>query len=312
MSVVIPYYRGADTIERAVRSIERQTVRPAEIVLVDDASPTPLPTLGAEVPIRVVRHDANRGIPAARNTGIGAAAGDWIGFLDQDDEWVPDKLERQMPLARRDAAGALPVVFGRLHHTGGGVRPWTWPAARTARRLEAGGDAAMRALARAGMAAPIVTLLVARETLDRVGRLDETLTGGADDYDLVLRLVAEGVPFRFDGDGPEGHTAVHHFTGANYSAHAPRWLADDLVLIERLAERYPLVARWKAELLAQIHYTFGRHHDRSGSPMRARRHYAEARSLRPAWAKPHLALLRLALPGPARRAIERAWEGLGL
>ena len=300
VSVVIPFYRGADTIERAVRSIAAQTRRPREIVVVDDGSPEPLPEIASDVPLRRVRHETNRGIPAARNTGIRAAAGSWIGFLDQDDEWVEDKLERQWAVAQAAAGDEPPVVFGRLFHTGAGRAPWVWPRKRSIAPLERGGDAALREIMRSGNAAPMVTLLVARATLERHGELDESLRGGSDDYEYLLRVVAAGVPLRYDGGGREGYSAVHHFTGSNYSAHAPRFLKDDLELVDALARRYPLVARRADRLKARTHYMLARHHDRAGERAAASTHYAQASRLDPAWPPPRLARMALALPQPVR------------
>lgn len=300
ISVVIPFYDGGATIQRAIDSIEAQTRRPAEIVVVDDGSPTSLPELRSTLPLVVASHPTNRGIPAARNTGIAAATGEWIGFLDQDDEWEPTKLERQV--ARMEAHEGRAIVFGTLRHEGPGVRAWDWPPARAIRRIRAGGDRAMAALVHWGNAAPFVTLLLPRVVFERVGPLDESLRGGSDDYEYVIRAVAEGVPLVHDGGA---YSAVHHFTGRNYSAHAPRWLEDNFQLIERLAERYPLVAAWRARALARVEYTYGRHHDRTGESAAARERYIEAARLDPRWWKPRAARMWLRLPRRVRAWVER-------
>ena len=308
VTVVIPYFDGAATIGRAVASLAAQSLRPAEIIIVDDASPAALPELQSEVPLRVLRHDRNRGIPSARNTGIRAATGEWIGFLDQDDEWVPEKLERQW----RATGGGEAVIFGRLLHTGQGRAPWIWPPSRALNALERGGDAAMRALVRWGNAAPMVTLLVAARIFQRHGLLDEGLTGGSDDMELLLRLVAEEVSFRYEGGGPDDYAAIHHFTGGNYSAHAPRFLEDDLRMIPALAARYPLIQAYRKRLLARTHYTYGRHHDRRGAPEKARRHFREASRLDPRLLRARLARLWLVLPQRVRNTVSTArdrWRG---
>ena len=314
VSVVIPFYRGAATIARAVRSVERQALPPREIIVVDDGSPEPLPALQSTVPVRVPRHDTNRGIPSARNTGIRAAQGAWIGFLDQDDEWAEDKLARQWRVANAAAADP-PVVFGRLLHSGGGRTPWIWPPLDAVAPLEAGGERALEALVRWGNAAPFVTLLVARRTWDRHGLLDESIRGGSDDWEYLLRIVAEGATLRFDSPPAGGWSAVHHFTGENYSAHAPRILDGDLRIVERLAERYPLILQQRDRLTARTHYTYGRYHDRAGNRREARRHYETAARLDPAWRAPRLARLWLVLPqrlrdeGSRLRDWLRGWRG---
>lgn len=96
ISVVIAAYNAAATIERAVRSVLAQT-RPAnEIIVVDDGSGDNTAEITGRIDktIRVIRQ-ANAGSSMARNTGIEAASGDWIAFLDADDEWLPAKLQLQ-------------------------------------------------------------------------------------------------------------------------------------------------------------------------------------------------------------------------
>lgn len=94
-SVVIPVYDRADTIGRAVESCLGQDFEDYEVVVVDDGS-----TDGSDRVVRsyadprlhLLRHAQNRGVNPARNTGVRAAAGDWIVFLDSDDELMPTAL----------------------------------------------------------------------------------------------------------------------------------------------------------------------------------------------------------------------------
>jgi hypothetical protein len=94
LSVVIPYYRGAATIRAAVESVLAQTVQPAEIVICDDGSPDSLVDALGDVGthVRIVRQ-ANRGIAAAMNAVAEAASGDFLVQLDQDDAFLPRRLE---------------------------------------------------------------------------------------------------------------------------------------------------------------------------------------------------------------------------
>jgi glycosyltransferase involved in cell wall biosynthesis len=97
VSVVIPAYRAARTIGRAVSSVLGQTRPAAEVLVVDDGSPEELaPVLaGYGPPVRVLRQ-SNGGAASARNAGVRAARGDLIAFLDADDYWEPDKLDLQL------------------------------------------------------------------------------------------------------------------------------------------------------------------------------------------------------------------------
>lgn len=313
VAVVIPFYEGHETIQRAVDSLNRQTLPPAEIVVVDDASPRPFRPgdIRSAVPLRTVSHDHNRGIPAARNSGIRAATSDWLGFLDQDDEWAPDKLERQWSRVEQSGSDEELVIFGRLLMETGEGPPYLLPPRRAIAALEAGGRRAARAFVVHGNVAPMVTLLIPRAVFDRYGSMDESLRGGADDAELVLRLVGEGVHFRFDDEpGADRWSAAHRFTGRNYSVHAPRWIADQLDFFPRLAERYPVLKPFRDAYLARARYTLGRHHDRRGEAEAARAEYRRARRLDPRWWRPWVARARLAAPTPVRRLTARAWQRL--
>jgi len=101
VSVVLPTYDRPMFLERAVESVLEQTYRNAELIVVDDCSPTPAREILSEfssddVRTTQIRHDENRGANAARNSGIEAASGEFIAFLDDDDRWDPTKLERQV------------------------------------------------------------------------------------------------------------------------------------------------------------------------------------------------------------------------
>lgn len=99
--VVIATYNRAYVIRDALESVLRQTYRDFEIIVVDDGSSDNTRELVASLPgdgIRYIRHERNRGCSAAYNTGIAAATGQLVGFLDSDDFWKPDYLERQLDL----------------------------------------------------------------------------------------------------------------------------------------------------------------------------------------------------------------------
>ncbi len=109
VSAVIPTYDRPSYLRSAVESVLAQTHDPIELVVVDDHSPRPAAeildgmSLGALEAVRCRRHPENRGVNAARNTGIEAASGEYVAFLDDDDRWRPEKTERQV--AAFEAAG---------------------------------------------------------------------------------------------------------------------------------------------------------------------------------------------------------------
>jgi len=97
ISVVIPAYKRASFVAEAVRSVLAQTRPPAEVIVVDDGSEDDTAQAARTAGATVISQD-NKGLSAARNTGVLAAANPWVAFLDDDDLWEPTKLERQWQL----------------------------------------------------------------------------------------------------------------------------------------------------------------------------------------------------------------------
>jgi len=107
VSVIIPVYNVAEIVDRAIRSALDQTVKPLEIIVVDDRSTDDTIAVVKKIDsplVRVVSAPSNRGPAAARNLGIAKAKGDWIALLDADDAWLPERLERLLAVGESGAA----------------------------------------------------------------------------------------------------------------------------------------------------------------------------------------------------------------
>jgi len=99
VSAVISTFNRADLVGHAIGSVIDQTYRNLEIIVVDDHSTDNTEEVVkrfGESRLQYIRHERNKGGSAARNTGIKAATGEYIAFLDDDDEWVENKIERQL------------------------------------------------------------------------------------------------------------------------------------------------------------------------------------------------------------------------
>lgn len=98
ISVVIPVHNRPDLLQKAVSSVSRQSFAPFEILVVDDGSSPAIGILNDlnSIRVRILRHEQNQGVSAARNLGIQEAEGEWIALLDSDDEWMEDKLQKQV------------------------------------------------------------------------------------------------------------------------------------------------------------------------------------------------------------------------
>ena len=115
VSVIIPVYNGELYLAEAIESVLAQTYRPIEIIVVDDGSSDNTAEVAKRYApeVRYV-HQANSGAPAARNRGVGLARGEFLAFLDSDDTWAEDKIERQVACFEDDPA--LEAVCGQVQH----------------------------------------------------------------------------------------------------------------------------------------------------------------------------------------------------
>ena len=97
ITVIIPTFNRKNWIEKSLQSVLCQTVKPREIIIVDDGSDDGTNNILTHYPqVTLIQHSKNKGVSQARNTGVANSKTDWIAFLDSDDEWKKDKLEKQI------------------------------------------------------------------------------------------------------------------------------------------------------------------------------------------------------------------------
>ncbi len=181
VSVIVPVFDGEKTIERALTSILAQTFTDFEIIVVDDGSAD----LTVEAvsrrygeQVRLIEHGKNRGAAAARNTGIAAARGRWIAFLDCDDTWRPEKLARQLEMLEKAGSSAKACATGfQLHKNGREITFKTKSSPEQFRREILFGCTI----------SPGSTLLVDRSVFDDIGIFDEQFRR-LEDWDWLLRF----------------------------------------------------------------------------------------------------------------------------
>lgn len=114
ISVVIPCYNAEKTLGRTVDSVLAQSYKNIEIILVDDVSKDSTLNIAREYEkkdsrIRVIAKDVNGGVARARNDGVKAASYPWIAFVDSDDYWTADKLDKQIAVVESDPS--VGIVF---------------------------------------------------------------------------------------------------------------------------------------------------------------------------------------------------------
>ncbi len=181
VSVVIPAYNRASTVEASIESVWTQSYADWEIIVCDDCSTDKTvqvveDLMKKENRLRLIRAQVNGGAQAARNAGIHAAKGEWIAFLDSDDQWLPDSLEVRMNIARTNN---VPVVHSNAYilHPGKEKELYRVPALA--------GSVYKQVLSGEGPMFPC--LLVKKEALERIGYLDEKIPS-YQEWDTAIRL----------------------------------------------------------------------------------------------------------------------------
>lgn len=114
VSIVLPTYNRSSRLGRSIRSVLSQTFMNFELIVVDDGSTDDSQRIVEsfnDQRIVLLKHEVNMGGSAARNTGIKAATGVFVAFQDSDDEWLPEKLEKQLKLFEKDSSGNLGIVL---------------------------------------------------------------------------------------------------------------------------------------------------------------------------------------------------------
>ena len=230
VSVVVPTHDRAELALRAVRSALAQSAPPAEIVVVDDASGDGTSErLERELscsspPVLTLRLEEHGGVSAARNRGVQAASSEWIAFLDSDDVWRPQKLERQW--AALQQAGAQGRDYSICHCDETWIRRGNQVLKREVHR-KLGGDLFAASLERC-MISPS-SVLMRRHLLESAGLFDESLPA-CEDYDLWLRVTCRHPVLLVDEE-----------LVVRYGGH------DD-----QLSSRYPLMDRFRIAALEKL------------------------------------------------------------
>lgn len=186
VSVIIPTYNRAELLRSAIISVLDQTFQDFEIVVVDDASKDNTAEVISsfnDKRINYICHETNKGEAGARNTGVINSEGEYIAFLDDDDEWLPDKLRKQVELfedSPRELGGVY-TGFLKVNRNTGEVLKIVIPTKR--------GNIFYELLKFNWIRLPSV-LLLKKECFEKVGLFDASIPFGLD-HDMWIRISKE-------------------------------------------------------------------------------------------------------------------------
>lgn len=286
VSVIIPTYNRAAWLKEAVSSVADQTFGDVELIIADDGSDDDTPEVVANFsrPVRYLRLPHSGKPAVARNRALEAAIGKLVAFLDDDDIWAADKLERQIALF--DRRPQLDLAYGdvrAIDREGQVSTPLLSPQQRQADRL-------FDALLVSCFIYPS-TVMAPRKRLLAAGGFDESLPI-VEDYDLWLRLAHRGQA----GFLPEAAVTIRrHDQGI--STHRRRQTAEGTIhVLTRVWRSMPLTRRQRLVLrrsLARSYTHLGLYFCRAGEPRKAREQFWRAIHWNPLRPRAWLEILRL-------------------
>lgn len=295
VGVVIPTYNRADLLKAALESVLAQSTPPAQIIVVDDGSTDHTTEVVADISakaagicdVRILegKHENRRG--EARNRGVAATSTPIVAFLDSDDIWKPERLERQLEIWRRDPHAEYAFCNVQYFNDAGLVGVECLPAGR-----DFSGNILGDVLEEPRAVSS--TLLVKRDAFERVGGFRDIRMN--EDYELTLRLAAE---YRASYV-PEVLVLMREHTGRTSRQGRELPLVDSIEMIEAFMSAHPALPedtpRKGRDSLANMHYKLAQLYTELGEHKEARTHLMTFVRMRPTDRRTLKAILRLLAP----------------
>jgi len=244
ISVVIAAYNAAELLPETLATVGAQTLAPDEVIVVDDGSTDETASRARSFGAKVIS-TPNRGVSAARNTGMASASGDWIALLDADDLWHPEKLARQAHAVSLAPDVAVVACDHYQFRGDGEITLASLLASRRSRYDALSPQSLAPDVARLdhmglrlmsiGMAFFPSAVLVRRDLALAVGGFDESMRR-CEDYEFLLRLFARGDLLVVDSP-----LMGYRMQGSSLSTNAEEMNRGLIMLADRIAahpERY--------------------------------------------------------------------------
>lgn len=225
VSVIIPTYNRSELLKKAIKSLENQSHQNFEIIIIDDFSTDDTAEVVNEMKddrIIYLKHESNKGGSEARNTGIQRATGSFIGFLDSDDQWLPDKLEKQLKQFERQPD--VGVVYTGVQVVNENNQP-------TRKIVPKYSGEILPKLFESNCIDTTSSVLVKKEILDQVQGFDASLPS-CQDWDLYIRL-AQVTKFDFV---KESMVLFYHHSGERITTNKTSVLNGHLSIFEKYKE----------------------------------------------------------------------------
>ena len=241
VSIIIPAYNAESTIKYTLVSVREQTYRDYELIVIDDGSTDRTVEIVRELAddrVKVFSYK-NAGLPTARNRGIQRATGEYIAFLDADDLWTKDKLEKQIAIL--EANPEVGVVYSQTYciNSQSNVLYYCDPVSFTGNVLK---ELLLTNFLHNGSNPSI-----RKQAVATVGEFDSSLNS-SEDWDYYLRLAAL-YPFAVV---PE-YQVLYRQTENNMSSNVARMKQASYTVLERAYQKFPQLQRYRRQSFSILH-----------------------------------------------------------
>ena len=296
VSVIIPTYNRAELLPLAVKSVLEQTFQDFEIIIVDDASTDNTEEIVnslSDKRIKYILHETNKGESWTRNTGLKNGKGEYIAWLDDDDEWLSDKLQRQVAILDHSSKEVGGVYTGQVNIDG------TTGRVLSTRLASKRGNLFTELLSGGCYIAPS-SLMLRTSCIEKVGWFDKSIIFGPD-TDMWVRIAKE---FQFE-------CIEEPLT--KYRIHEKRLSTNFDRLIEgrgKFLEKYDQWYKKHPKSFSKACLETGILHCLNGNPAEGRKALLRAVSLYPWRIKPYLILVLSCLGTNVFRKVTNLWNEL--
>ncbi|MCR2807402.1 glycosyltransferase family 2 protein [Paenibacillus soyae] len=270
VSVVIPSFNRAKTIWKALDSVLNQTYPIAEIIIVDDNSQDDTETVvnsyrEKHPNITYYKHSVNRGGGAARNTGIELSKGRYIAFLDSDDEWLENKIEKQMKLVSTLKDKNIGMVYTGIYNV------YINQGNRVSKYSPNRYKDIMYGLLCENFIGSTSVVLCSKEALLAIGGFDVTLPS-CQDWDLYLKIAE-----RYDVVGVEEPLIRYYIHDDSITGSSTKVITGHDILHSKINNQLQLQKKYNSRKITATHsLTLGRYFVNKGEYARARKYLVDA------------------------------------
>jgi glycosyltransferase involved in cell wall biosynthesis len=255
VSVILPTYNCAKYVGAAVESVLKQTYTNYELIIINDGSTDDTDEVLAQYisnnTILYIKQE-NKGHAGARNTGMTAATGTFIAFIDSDDIWLPEKLEEQIRACENDTE--IGLVHCNVYGFGENHDAQVRNSLLTKEQIDEYSGYIFDNLYTRKIIITTTTVLIRKQCIDDVGMFDENLTRyGSEDRDLFLRIL-----WKYKAKYVNKPLAMYRNRSDSEGQNYEKMIKGQKYVYDKISSLYNLSGKTKREVMSRLYQEWAR------------------------------------------------------